>query len=170
MAERKINWKENVWIIPLMPILLVITIFGLIIWAVSFPFVKIYEWWLKHRFWHRHGKFGRFVLFIYSDSPNWKDYIEENILPRIQSNAITLNWSTRREWQKTNPFEAKVFNHWAGKREFNPIAILFSPEGEIKEIRFWRAFKDLKHGKDKLLKEAEKNLFNEVKIYEAKII
>ena len=47
------------------------------------------------------------------------------------------------------------------------MAILLSSEGKMKEIRFWQAFKDFKHGKDKLLKEAEESLFNEVKNSEA---
>lgn len=162
MPENRTRWKETLWLILLAPFLLLVTILWLVFLGVSFPFVKIYEQWLKYSFRQRHGKFGRFILFVYSDSPNWKDYIEKNILPRIEPHAITLNWSKRREWQKTNPFEARVFNHWAGKRNFNPMAILFSPDGTIKEVRFWQAFKDFKHGKDKLLKEAEKKLFSDV--------
>ncbi|MGB7207822.1 MAG: hypothetical protein WBD27_04105 [Pyrinomonadaceae bacterium] len=167
MAENKTNLTENLWLILLAPIVLLIAFLGLVFVAVSFPFVKTYEQWLMYRFWQRHGQFGRFILFVYSDSPNWKNYIEENILPRIGPYAITLNWSKRREWRETNPFEARVFYHWAGKRQFNPMAILLSSEGKMKEIRFWQAFKDFKHGKDKLLKEAEESLFNEVKNSEA---
>lgn len=38
---------------------------------------------------------NRFILFVYSDSPNWKSYIERSILPQIQDYAIVLNWSER---------------------------------------------------------------------------
>ena len=169
MVENRTRLKKTLWLVLLTPVLLLVTVLGVAFLVVRFPFVKIYEQWLKHQFWQRHGKFGRFVLFVYSDSPNWKDYVEENILPRIESHVITLNWSKRGEWQKTNPFEAKVFNHWAGRKNFNPMAILFPREGKVKKVRFWQAFRDLKHGKDKLLKESEKNLFNEVEKHDRKV-
>ncbi len=38
---------------------------------------------------------GKFIIFVYSDSPNWKSYIEENIFSQIQDHAIKLNWSNR---------------------------------------------------------------------------
>ena len=62
-----------------------------------------------------------------------------------------------------NPLEAKVFKQWAGEREFNPLAIIFSRSGKVKVIRFWQAFRDYKHGNEKLLKEAEASLFEEMK-------
>ncbi|MGH9942752.1 MAG: hypothetical protein ACRD9R_10410 [Pyrinomonadaceae bacterium] len=168
MAENRTNWTETLWLILLAPILLLAAVLWLNFLVVSFPFIKAYEEWLIYRFWQRHGKFGRFILFIYSDSPRWKDYIEENILPRIEPHVVTLNWSKRREWRKTKPFEARVFYRWAGEKEFNPMAIVLPPASKMKEVRFWQAFKDFKQGKDKLLKEAEQSLFNEVEKYATK--
>src|SRR5438477_12417869 len=115
----KTNWKGALLLVILSPIILVIIVVVLIIFAIVFPFVKIYEQWLRYRFWQIHGKFGRFVLLIYSDSPNWKDYIDENILPQIEPHVVILNWSKRREWPKTNPIESRVFRRWAGETEFN---------------------------------------------------
>lgn len=152
----------------LSPILLLSIIIWLVFLVVSYPFIVVYELWLKYRFWWRHGKFGRFVLFVYSDSPNWKDYIEANILPRIERNAVILNWSKRGEWSKINPFEATLFNHWAGRTEFNPMALIFSPSGKVKDVRFWSAFKEFKHGKHKSLREAENNLFAEIEEFRSK--
>ncbi len=148
--------------ILLAPLLLLVGLVALLIFAVYYPFFLAYRQWLKFRFWHAHGKHGKFVLFIYSDSPNWKQYIEANILPRINSHAVILNWSKRREWERSNSFEARVFNHWSGEREFNPMALVFSPAGEVKDIRFWQAFRDFKHGKEELLKKAEDLLYSEV--------
>jgi hypothetical protein len=164
----KTNRKEILLLIILSPILLVILIVVLIAFAVAYPFVKLYEQWLKYRFWQLHGKFGRFILLVYSDSPNWKGYIDENILPRIEPHAVVLNWSQRREWSKSNPFESRVFRRWAGEREFNPMAIVIRPKGKIKKVRFWQAFRDLKHGNEKLLKECETTLFNELEKCPAK--
>ncbi len=167
MAERT-NWKETLLLIIVSPVLFVILILVLVISAVWYPFVKIYEQWLRYRFWQLHGKFGRFILLIYSDSPNWKDYIEENILPRIEPHVVTLNWSKRREWPETNPFESRVFRRWAGEREFNPMAIVIPPKGKITKVRFWQAFRDFKHGKEKLLQDCEKKLMNELEKCPAK--
>jgi hypothetical protein len=144
------------------PLLIIVAVVWLVLLAVFYPFRFAYERWLIFRFWRRHGRHGRFVLFVYSDSPNWKDYIEANILPRLEPHVVTLNWSDRREWKRSNPFEARLFNHWGGESEFNPLALVFAPKGKVKRVRFWQAFKDLKHGKDRLLKQAESVLFTEV--------
>ena len=167
MAEKRKDWADILILILLTPVLLLVTTIWLIFLVVFYPFTLLYERWLKYQFWRRHGRFGRFVLFVYSDSPNWKDYIEANILPRIKEHTVTLNWSKRREWEEVSPFEAKIFYHWAGEEEFNPMAIILPPGGEVKEVRFWQAFRDFKHGKDKALKKAQGELFSEVGKYRA---
>jgi len=159
MTEDGVNRKLKVIGILLFPIFLLIGGLWLVIY---FPFVKLYGIWLKYRFWQRHGKFGKFILLVYSDSPNWKEYIEDSMLPRIEKHTVLLNWSRRKEWYRTHPFEARVFNHWAGKREFNPMAILLSPGHRVKQIRFWKAFKDFKRGKEGPLREVEDSFFDEV--------
>ena len=166
------NGKDKTDIfIPILvaPLLVLIGFVALLFFAVSYPFVLTYRQWLKFRFWQRHGKHGRFVLFIYSDSPNWKDYIEANVIPRVRSHVVILNWSKRREWGRTNPFEARVFSHWAGEEEFNPMALVFSPSGKVKVVRFWQAFRDFKHGKEQSLQEAENRLFTEVERIASKV-
>lgn len=162
MAKNTTHWKQIFWFFVLAPILLLV----LVVTALLYPLLKIYEQWIKYRFWRRHGRFGRCILFVYSDSPNWKTYIEQTILPDIQPYVVILNWSNRKEWPKTNPFEAQVFHRWAGEKEFNPIAII--PDGTVKVVRFWRAFREFKHGKDTLLKEAERMLLDEVMSCSAK--
>jgi hypothetical protein len=144
----------------------IIAFFLILLALILLPFVLLFQlaycFWLRNRFWSLHGKKGRFILFVYSDSPNWKDYIESNILPRIAGHAVILNWSKRQEWQRINPFEVKVFKQWAGDREFNPLAIIISRSSRVKVIRFWQAFRDYKHGNEKLLKEVEHSLFKEI--------
>ena len=39
------------------------------------------------------GTLGRRVLFVYSNSPVWQEYIEQNVLPRLPETAVVLNWS-----------------------------------------------------------------------------
>jgi hypothetical protein len=122
----------------------------------------VHKLWLRFRFWLRYTSKGKFILFVYSDSPLWKEYIEANILPRIGKQAVTLNWSERRKWAQENPLEQKVFQSWAGYKEYNPVAIILRPKGRVKVIRFLQAFRDYKHGKGDRLKKAEQELLEEV--------
>lgn len=101
---------------------------------------------------------GRRLMLVYSDSPVWKEYVEANWLPRVADVAVLLNWSARKRWPSEHPFEARVFRRWAGRREFNPLAIAFMPDGQVEVVRFWRAFRDFKHGKAARLRAAEKRL------------
>jgi hypothetical protein len=112
------------------------------------------------------------MLFVYSDSPNWKEYIENSLLPKVRDSAVVLNWSQRSSWDiKRKPLEVKVFQHWTsvsiltseGRRrwageDFNPAAIVFMPGGKVEVLRFWKAFKDNKHGKPESLEKLEKEL------------
>jgi hypothetical protein len=118
---------------------------------------------LKVRFWVRHGRKGKVILFVYSDSSNWKDHIEEKILPRLEACSVILNWSKRRQWESSMQFEAKLFNQWAGTGEFTPTAILFPLLGKVKVFRLWQLSQNPKHGKNKVSKEAEQSLFAAVK-------
>lgn len=117
---------------------------------------------LRHQFelkWGRHGK--RFLL-VYSESPKWQKHIEEKWIPKLKERAVFLNWSRRGEWYRVlnTPIEAKILRHWGGYREFNPMAIYFPRKGKIKTIRFWKAFKDFKHGKEVGLYKTEREMFD----------
>lgn len=100
----------------------------------------------------------KYILFVYSNSPNWKEYIETSILPKIAANAVTVNWSERADWP-ADSLETLIFENWAGKQDFNPIAIIFIPWFRPRILRFWKAFKDFKHGKEKPLKNLENQMF-----------
>jgi len=113
----------------------------------------------KVRFWVRHGRKGKVILFVYSDSSNWKDHIEEKILPRLEACSVVLNWSRRREWESSMQFEMRLFNHWAGSSEFTPTAILFPLRGRVKVFRLWQLSQNPKHGKGRVSQEAEQSLF-----------
>jgi hypothetical protein len=114
---------------------------------------------LRIWFWRAHVAQGRRVLFVYSESPNWQAYIEGNMLPRIRDRAVVLNWSERRHWPSTSPWEARFFRHFSGHREFNPLALVFCPGGRVRSVRFHQPFLDFKHGKDAPLREAKAQLF-----------
>jgi hypothetical protein len=125
------------------------------------PFV--FRFMLKVRYWVRHGRKGKVILFVYSDSSNWKDHIETKILPRLEACSVILNWSRRREWESSMQFEASLFNQWAGSGEFTPTAILFPLRGKVQVFRLWQPSRNPKHGRDAVSKEAEQSLFAAVK-------
>ena len=102
---------------------------------------------------------ARPVLLVYSNSPHWQTYIEANWLPRLGSHAVVLNWSHRSTWGPDGSPESRLFRNLGGDREFNPL-IVYLPRGrKTQVIRFWKAFRDFKHGKDVKLRQAEAELF-----------
>lgn len=121
------------------------------------------EWLPKHKF----------ILFVYSDNEFWKKYAEENIIPKIASNAVILNWSHRKDWINSNTLEANLFRNfqWGRKRiwqqnirmggqDYNHLAIIFKPWSKPKIINFWNGFKDYEFGKEEKLKAAERELYS----------
>jgi hypothetical protein len=147
------NWVEIAF-------LLVGFLLGVTVLKSLGPFA--YRFGLKIRFWIRHGRRGKFILFVYSDSSNWKDYIETRILPRIEAHSVILNWSKRRELESRMQFEIKLYDQWAGSGEFSPVAIVFPIMGKVGVFRLFQPSQNPKHGKDKISKEAEQALFTAI--------
>ncbi len=104
---------------------------------------------------------GRRVLFVYSDNPRWKPYLDEHVVPRLPKNAVVLDWSARARW---SPFSLGVclFRMWSGARDFNPMAIVVRPWPSPKIFRFFGAFDELAHGRPEPLRQVEAALLNEI--------
>jgi hypothetical protein len=119
--------------------------------------------WRAHRarraFTNTFGHQGKDVLLVTSNSPNWQSYIDSEWLPRLNERAVVLNWSEREQWDREPPAAIAAFRTYAGPRDFNPLAIHFDTVGRVRVIRFWRAFRDYKHGKPQALYKAEATLF-----------
>ena len=130
----------------LSPILLVL---GVSYWTYRIA-LQILVWFL----WIPEGKD---VLLVYSDSPVWHEYMTTHILPLVQERAIILNWSKRKEWRQWS-LEVRVFSMFAGRRNFNPMVILFRPFCRVKLFRFFPAFKEWKHGKTRRLEQLRADL------------
>lgn len=112
------------------------------------------------------------MLLVYSNSPNWKDYIEKTIIPKVEPHAEILNFSERTKWGEledqtgvelflafsgVEKIKSRGKIEWGG-REYNPVVIVLLPNIRPKVIRFWKAFKDHKHGKDQKLRILEQEL------------
>lgn len=104
---------------------------------------------------------GRRVLFVTSDSPKWKPYLDEQVVPRLPKGTVVLNWSESARW---SPFSIGVwlFRMWSGPREYNPIAIVVRPLGSPKVFRFFGPFEEQKRGRPEALQSVESALFAEL--------
>jgi hypothetical protein len=101
---------------------------------------------------------GRYVLFVYSDSPIWHDYIEEHVLPRLRDYAVVLNWSQRKQWRQT--LAVLAFRYFGGYQAFNPMAVVFRPLRLARRFRFYEPFHEFKHGKTEALTQMEKEFYD----------
>jgi len=142
-------------VVVLTPVLVVLLLPTLL---VALPGYWLYGQWLKVRWEQTWGRQGKRILLVYSRSPHWHGYIENNWLPRVAPHAVA-DWSDRSTWPKWAPLEIRAFRYWGGKRDFNPLALLFPKRGKVRALRFWQAFRDLKHGKKITLQTAETELF-----------
>jgi hypothetical protein len=97
------------------------------------------------------------LLFVYSESPIWRDYLGEHILPLLGERAIVLNWSERKRWRVS--LRRLAFYHFGGYRQFNPLAVVFRPFHRTRTFRFWEPFKEFKHGRPASLHALEREFF-----------
>ena len=98
------------------------------------------------------------TLVVYSNSPNWHDYMVETVLPRLQGRSVVINWSERRYW-KWHSLPVAVFRFFGGDREFNPMVVVLRPFRIPRTFRFWQPFRDCKHGNVSSLHEVENRLY-----------
>jgi hypothetical protein len=130
---------------PLWLAVLFVMVLGRFVQVVAL-YAFVWFWWIG---WGR-----RRVLFVYSDSPNWKEYVEANILPKLPANTVVLNWSNRARWPKFS-LPVMLFGCFAGEREFNPIGLVFERFEVVERYRFWQPFRDAKHGHPEALRLVE---------------
>jgi hypothetical protein len=140
-------------LVLLLPILLPLVLFVVTLFWIHRLLLYLLIWcmWLPK---------GKDALVVYSDSPIWRDYMTQQIIPLLEHRAVILNWSERSEWPKWS-FSVYVFRYFGGGREFNPIVVLFRPLSSAVVLRFWSAFKEWKHGQT----AAVDSLQRELKVY-----
>jgi hypothetical protein len=139
---------------PLWLAALVVLVIGRVIQVVAL-YAFVWSWWIG---WARQR-----VLFVYSDSPNWKEYVEANILPKLPANTVVLNWSNRAQWPRLS-VPVMLFRCFAGEREFNPIGLVFERLDIVERYRFWQAFRDAKHGHSETLRLVETKFLDHVRL------
>ena len=129
--------KNAVLIILFLPFVLPLALVAIVLHLLYKTTLYLLVWtlWLPR---------GKDILFVYSDSPIWRDYMTSEVLPLVHERAVVLNWSERKKWERWS-LGVAVFRHFGG-REFNPLVVLFRPFRLARVFRFWSAFKDWKHG------------------------
>lgn len=88
IENMKASIKTKIVNVLLLPVALLVAI-------VVLPFIAVYGIWrfiydmlLNYRFRNKYASEGKHILFIYSESPNWQEYIENNIVPRIYEETV----------------------------------------------------------------------------------
>jgi hypothetical protein len=100
---------------------------------------------------------GKDILLVYSDSPIWKQYMLEEIMPLLKDRAKILNWSERKQWSRWS-LAVRLFDAYSGSKNFNPMVVLFRPLGKAQLFRFLPAFEEAKHGNAGRLEEMRDEL------------
>jgi hypothetical protein len=154
-TRRKPPWWLWGIVILLSPALLFVVIIVLALFVITSICLHILVW----TFWCVRG---RDILFVYSDSPIWHDYVEQRLLPPIRDRAVVLNWSQRKRWRFS--LARIAFHHFGGYREFNPLAVVFRPFRRTQKFRFWKPFRDWKHGRPETLRRMEEEFFALIRV------
>lgn len=108
--------------------------------------------------WRKWLRRGRCVLFVFSDNPLWAERIRGQVLPRLGERAVTLNWSERGRWDSED-LAVRVFRVYSGRREFNPLAVVFRPLRPARVFRFYRPYDELARGRPDQVERMERELF-----------
>lgn len=145
-------------------LLLLVILIGVILFIVV-PFYILKHFLFDLSVWWKWCRQGKYVLFVYSNSPNWQDYIEEKILPQIKDHSIVLNWSERRSWPQD--LATKVFKYYGGYREYNPMAVVFQPFKRTRVFRFFKPFHNHKKGYSEDLEKIENALMQTIQLIKA---
>jgi len=126
--------------IPLLALLLPLVLVFLSAYLIVGLFLHVVVWatWLPR---------GKSTFVVTSDSPIWSQYMTDRIIGVLGSKATVLNWSERSQWHALMGVPVMVFRYFGRGREFNPLAVVFKPLRPARVFRFWKPFKDYKHGR-----------------------
>lgn len=150
-SENKLRWWQ---IILLAPLVVAVIPLALVVVAAYFSASAL----LYPAIWLLWCSRGKDVLFVYSESPVWRDYLEAHVLPKIAERAIVLNWTERKQWGTT--LASLAFSHFGGSRQFNPLGVVFRPFRRARVFRFWLPFRDFKHGRSEPLTKIQMEFFD----------
>lgn len=141
---------ERLLLLPLFVLVSPLMLLGLTLWALNRAviYLIVWLWWLPN---------GKDVLYISSNGPIWREYMETEIFPLVAGRAVALNWSERAKW-RTLSFPERVFRTFGRGRDFNPMVIVFAPFRRARIFRFYPALTKWKHGDSTALDQLRADL------------
>ena len=158
MKNAKTNWPLTALLVILAPLWVPLLILFLLLLAIVIPMTHLVLYIVIWCFWLPRGKD---VLFIYSNSPIWQEYMLSEMLPLVKNRAFILNWSERNLWKRWS-LSVLAFRRWGGDKAFNPLILVFRPFRRVETFRFWPAFREWKQGNtvavDQLKREVARSL------------
>jgi len=142
---------QAILIVVLLPLVLPLALFAVTNHLLYRGLLYLLVWalWLPR---------GKDILFVYSDSPIWHEYMATQVLPLVRERSVVLNWSERKKWSRWS-LGVAVFHHFGGAGDFNPLVVLFQPLRLARVFRFWSAFKDWKRGYKEPVERLRQELF-----------
>ena len=150
MSRSPVSARKRLFIVLLLPVILPLAIVGMVLHVLNtlFVYLFVWVWWLPR---------GKDVLYVSSDSPIWKEYMETEVFPLVAQRAKVLNWSARSKWPKWF-FAVRVFRCFGRGRDFNPMVVLFRPLRRARIFRFLPAFQERKHGNSASVEQVRRDL------------
>jgi hypothetical protein len=127
--------------------------------AIWFVIFSVHRLVLYTLIWRRWICKGKDILFVYSDSPIWREYMMEQVLPAVENRAIVLNWSERKQWPRWS-LAKSAFSVFAGGKSYNPMVLVFRPFRRPRVFRFFGPFKAWKQGNPGQVERVRQDLFN----------
>ncbi len=130
---------------------------------------KIYGLLLLLAAWFRWRNTPVRGVLVYSDSPNWKLYIESSWFPALADRVAILNWSQSKSWDKS--LSVRLFWFFCAGRwwfyenvqhNINPALILLRGLRYPRVYRYYQAFRDMKHGHPEALRRLEDRMFADI--------
>lgn len=131
--------KSAIKFITFIPIVLFAAIFIIFSLFSSFIFGIL----LRVKWWFKYGRIGKNFLIVYSNSPKWESYFQNEIIPLFNNNAVIVNISTDHNIAKTH-IELVAHKEWAGYENHTPIVLYIPKFGIVKKVRFYSAFIEAK--------------------------
>jgi hypothetical protein len=152
----KANRRLKVLMVLLAPIWVSLMLFILLALVILVPlsYLLVYL-----SIWSAWGMRGKDILFVYSDSSIWRDYMLSEILPLVRRRAVVLNWSERNEWKRWS-LSVIAFRIFGGPKAFNPLIVVFRPFRRAQKYRFWPAFREWKRGNKEAVEKLKLELAN----------
>jgi hypothetical protein len=131
--------------LPLIPVLLVLLAIYMLIATIWFRAAIACSYFPR----------GVRFLVVYSDSAQWKNYFESEVMPALGSGVRSINLSTEGGRKGRWELDWQLYRHTCGYRDRFPVVYKFTRLGGWKTVRFYDAFMQAKRGETAALEQSK---------------